>query len=78
MDFPNSLGAKKLAEIVDIVSMIRPPEQEAEYLLKVCPQDALSVAEECLAIMAAETQSEEIMDYWRKVCDCLRPLMTKH
>lgn len=78
MDFPKNIGAKKLAEIVDIVSMIRPPEQEAEYLLKVCSEDALNVAEECLAIMAAETECEEVINYWRKVCDHLRPLRQLH
>lgn len=78
MDIPDSIGRKRLAEIADVVSMIRPPEKEAEYLLKICQHDALKVAEECLEIMAAELETEEVTNYWRKVCDYLRPRLVLH
>ena len=57
-----------LSQIADIAAMLNPPEIEARQIMKLCPDNAaaLVVAEQCISIMA-ETECEEVINYWRKV-----------
>ena len=74
----NHLGRGILGKVADMAAMINPPETEAEYIMSIAPQgDALFVAEQCLDIMA-ETECEEIINYWRKVCAHIRLCSVKH
>ena len=73
----NSLGFVKLSVLADIVSMMRPPEVEGEYIISLCSDNALMVAENCLSIMS-ETECDEVIDYWEKVCAYIKLRSVRH
>lgn len=64
-----------LEKIRHIISMQKAPADEALYLFDLYELEALEIAEGCWA--AFEDGSRE-SKYWKTVCDCLKPLMTKH
>ena len=68
-----------LSQIADMAAMINPPEIEARQIMNICPDNgaALEAAEQCISIMA-ETECEEIIDYWRKVYAFIQLHGVKH
>lgn len=60
-----------------IISMERPPREEAKYLLNLYQDEALQIAEECRDLLEEMEKFEEA-GYWEQVCHALMPSMTKH
>ncbi len=71
---------EELKKAIDLKARIWPPENEAAYLigeLKSADQ-ALFVAEYCVSTMAKQCENHDIVDYWRKVCECIKPHASKN
>lgn len=67
----------RLTQLIEMASMIKPPEEEAVFMITLFSDDALHLAENCIDLMG-EIGSEESTDYWRKVYGYIKLHSVQH
>jgi len=72
--------AEKLKFVIDLKAKLRPPEQEAIHIMEQCQNadQAFFVAEHCMNTMAKVLENGDVVDYWRKVCEFIKPHTSKN
>ncbi len=77
MDDLNSILPDRLTQLIELASIVKPPEEEAKFMISLYADDAMLTAGNCIDLMG-EIGSEESIDYWRKVYGFIKLHSVRH